>query len=193
MEIIGKDEVVVIRHAPAITEGRMAGRRDVPARIDLAAASRLRAVLGQPAQVITSPALRCRQTAGALWPDLDPVQDARLWEQDFGAHEGLAYADLPDLGPLSRAELAQVAAPQGESFADLVTRTGPALLALRAVVLHGAGPVVVVAHAGTARAALALALDDVPSALAFEIAPLSMTRLRCLAEGFSIIQVAGTV
>lgn len=39
------------------------------------------------------------------------------------------------------------------------------------------GAVAVVAHAGVIRAALALVLGHVPGALAFEIAPLSVTRL----------------
>ena len=56
------------------------------------------------------------------------------------------------------------------------------------------GPVAVVAHAGVVRAALALALEDVPGALAFEVDHLSMTRLRCLADGaFSVISVNGAL
>jgi alpha-ribazole phosphatase len=45
---------------------------------------------------------------------------------------------------------------------------------------------VIVAHAGTVRAGLALALGSVPAALAFEVAPLSLTRL-CRHDGaFSV-------
>ncbi|MCC5993147.1 MAG: histidine phosphatase family protein [Rhodobacteraceae bacterium] len=191
MQPLKPNELAVIRHAPADTGGRLAGRRDVAARIDPQAAAYMARALGQPARLICSPALRCRQTAEALWPKLVPEQDARLWEQDFGTHEGLAYEDLPDLGPLSRAELAQVAAPEGESFAQMVARVTPALAGLQ--VPTGGGPVVVVAHAGTVRAALAMALGDVPLALAFEVAPLSVTRLRCFAGGFSVVQVSGDV
>lgn len=182
-------ELVVIRHAPAETDGRIAGRRDVPARIDPAATARLAARLGAVPHLACSPALRCRQTAQALFPAMPPQLDPRLWEQDFGTHEGLPYTDLPDLGPLSRVELVQLVAPGGDSFAVMVARVTPALAALAARARQG-GPVVVVAHAGTVRAALALALDDTPSALAFEIPPLSLTRLRCLDDGFSIIQTA---
>ena len=190
MQELAENELVVIRHAPAETGGRMAGRRDVPARIDAAAAQALAARLGRPAHLACSPALRCRQTAEALWPGAALQIDPRLWEQDFGAHEGLPYAELPDLGPLTRAQLARIAAPGGESFAAMVARVTPALQELTTRARRG-GPVVMLAHAGTARAALALALGDTPAALAFEIAPLSLTRLRCLDDGLSIVQVAG--
>ena len=64
----------------------------------------------------------------------------------------------------------------------MVARGSPALreAAERAV---GAGPVAVVAHAGTVRAALSLALGEVSAGLAFEVDPLSITRIRCLPGG----------
>jgi alpha-ribazole phosphatase len=189
MPPIAASELVLIRHAPAETGGRLCGRRDVPAMLDDAAAlGRLAAALSGVRQVVTSPALRCRQTAGALFPDATPVEDARLWEQDFGAEDGMAYADLPDLGPLTREALAERRPPGGESFADMAARVTPALVALAAEAARG-GPVAVVAHAGTVRAGLALALGVVPAALAFEVAPLSVTRLRCLDGAFSVVCV----
>jgi alpha-ribazole phosphatase len=167
-------ELLLIRHAPAETGGRLCGRRDVPARLDdTAALARLSAALTGVRQVVTSPALRCRQTAGALFPSVAPALDARLWEQDFGAEDGMAYADLPDLGPLPREALADRRPPGGESFADMAARVIPALEALAA-------------HAGTVRAGLALAIGSVPAALAFEVAPLSLTRLRCFDGAFSV-------
>lgn len=174
----------LIRHGPALDEGRLAGRRDVAARTEGAAA--LAAVLGRPARIVTSPALRCRQTAAALWPDMEAVTDARLWEQDFGAWEGMPYADLPDLGPLDPAALAAAAPHGGESFADLCARTMPALEAL-------AGVTAVVAHAGTIRAALARACGSIPAALAFQIAPLSLTRIIVAPGGWSIVCVNRTL
>lgn len=193
MTPIAAAELVLIRHALAETGGRLCGRRDVPARMDgEAALVRLALALRGVAEVVTSPALRCRQTAAALFPDRVPAEEARLWEQDFGAHDGLAPADLPDLGPLGREDLAAHAAPDGESFAAMAARAAPALESLARKAMAG-GPVAVVAHAGTVRAALALALGSVPAALAFEIAPLSVTRLRCLDGAFSIICVNATV
>jgi alpha-ribazole phosphatase len=108
--------------------------------------------------------------------------DDRLWEQDFGTWEDRPYADLPDLGPLSPEELAGHRPPEGESFADLCARAGPALA--------GCGSATVVAHAGTVRAALALALGAIPAALAFEVAPLSVTRLVRMTEGRWSIRAA---
>ena len=165
----------LIRHAPALTEGRLAGRRDVAADCpDLAAIAALRAGLGAFDHLVVSPALRCVQTAQALWPAFAPnLVDPALWEQDFGDWEGLPFADLPDLGPLSTADLATHRPPNGESFADVCARAAPALI--RAADLGG--HVVIVAHAGTARAALALAMGSVPAALTFQVAPLSVTTL----------------
>lgn len=180
-------ELVLIRHAPALTGGRLAGRTDVPAVLDDAEAlARVAALVADVDAVVASPALRCLQTAEHLFPGQVIPTDERLWEQDFGAHEGLGPSDLPDLGPLSRAELAVIAAPEGESFADMVARVTPTLAALE-------GRVAVVAHAGTVRAALALALDDVPAALAFEVAPLSVTRVLVWSGGYSIACVNVTV
>ena len=90
----------------------------------------------------------------------------------------LESADLPDLGPLSRAELAAHRPPEGESFADLCARVAPAIAAIAAE-----GPATIVAHAGIVRAALALALGDGAAGLGFQVAPLSVTRLVALGGG----------
>lgn len=174
--------LLMIRHARGDDQGRLAGRRDVPALVDPAAAAALAALVGPVDHVAVSPAMRCRMTAAALWPDLDAAQDDRLWEQDFGAWEGAAYDHLPDLGPMSQAELAVTAPPGGESFADVCARITPALEELA----RRGGRIAVVAHAGTVRAALARALGSAPSALAFRIAPLSLTRIEASAAGWAI-------
>lgn len=182
-------QLILIRHAPAITGGRLAGRRDVPADLGASEAlKRLGAVLEDVGQIVISPALRCQQTAEALFPGRTLIQDTRLWEQDFGDQEGLKFEDLPDLGDLSRGGLAELAPSGGESFAEMVRRVSPALRGLAGQAVNN-GAVAVVAHAGTVRAGLALALGDVPAALAFEIDPLSVTRLRCLKDGFSVKSV----
>lgn len=174
-------ELILIRHAPALSEGRLCGRTDVAADLsDGALVAAVRAALPTPGRLIVSPALRCRQTAAALWPD-EGARDDRLWEQDFGDWDGRSYTDLPDLGPLSAADLAAHRPPGGESFADLCDRVHPALLD------HAAqGPATIVAHAGVIRAALALALGAIPGALAFDIAPLSVTRIARFSTGWQV-------
>lgn len=176
----------LIRHAPALHGGALAGRRDVAADLsDRSALDALRGRLGTVTRIICSPALRCVQTAGALFPDHDIACDARLWEQDFGTWEGLAFDALPDLGDLGRDALARHRPPQGESFADLYGRVTPALHEIAQ-----GGDAVIIAHAGVIRAALGLALDTLPGALAFEIAPLSLSELRYLpGHGWSISRV----
>ena len=183
-------ELLLIRHAPALTEGRMAGRRDVAA--DCSDAPRFAALqryIGVADHHWVSPALRCRQTVAALWPDAQPQQDVRLWEQNFGAWEGVAFADLPDLGALSTVDLAAHRPPGGESFADLCQRVAPALTMLSQL----GGRVAVVAHAGVIRAALGLALGRAEHGLAFQVAPLSLTRLTALPGGLWSIGCVNTV
>lgn len=183
-------ELLLIRHAPALTEGRMAGRRDVAADCsDLPAFSALRQHIGAVDHHWISPALRCRQTAAVLWPDAAPAQDARLWEQDFGEWEGVAFADLPDLGALSTAALAAHRPPGGGSFTDLCQRVDPALTALSRL----GGRVAVVAHAGVIRAALGIALGRAEHGLVFQVAPLSLTRLTALPGGLWSIGCVNTV
>lgn len=178
-------DLLLIRHAPAMTGGRLCGRTDVPADVtDRAAILRLAEALRGCARVVTSPALRCRQTAEALWPGRPFRVDDALWEQDFGAEDGLPLAALPDLGVLDRSALARRRPPGGESYLQMTDRVGPALDRL-----SRDGPVVVIAHAGTARAGLGLALGNAVPALAFEIAPLSVTHLRRFGADWSIASV----
>lgn len=169
-------ELLLIRHAPADDGSRLHGRRDVAAVLPPPAAIAVaQCLIGQVDRVVSSPALRCRQTAEALFPGQPTTIDPRLWEQDFGAWEGMPLGELPDIGALNRAELACHAPPDGESFAALYARCTPTLTELAGT----GGRVALIAHAGTIRAALALAVGSVAAGLAFEIAPLSLTAIRC--------------
>lgn len=183
-------ELVLIRHAPAMTGGRLCGRTDVPAALpDDAAISPMRAAFPAPDHVWVSPALRCRQTLDALWPWAEPIEEPAFWEQDFGDWDGLPQAEVPDIGNLSSRELAAYRPPRGESFGDLCQRVAPALLRAAAM----PGQVVIVAHAGVVRAALALAIGNAAAAIHFEVAPLSATVLRPLPHGgFTVISVNWT-
>ncbi len=163
--------LLIARHAPLARPG-LAGRRDVPADCsDRAALGWLAGQLrGMP--LLSSPALRCRQTCEAMGLEARAVP--ALWEQDLGAWE---TEGLPDLGPLSPADLARHRPPGGESFLDMAARVQPVLAEIL-------GTVGIVAHAGTVRAALALAVG--PAALSFAVAPLSLTILSRSAGGWAV-------
>lgn len=165
--------VAILRHAPPLGQGRLAGRRDIQADCaDDAAMARMRrriaALLGPSPALLSSPARRCLQTAAALGLGQPPCLP-ELWEQDYGAWEGQAYGELPDLGPLPVAELALYRPEGGESFEDMARRVRPVLAGLDRDTL-------VVGHAGTVRAALSMVVG--PAALSFSVAPLSLTVLR---------------
>jgi len=191
-------DIWLIRHARGIDGGAMAGRRDIDADCsDTASFEALRAKLGGFAQkddhLLASPARRCLQTAAALLETQAVTirTDARLWEQDFGLWEGMAFADLPDLGPLAPPDLANFAPPQGESFTAVCARVWPALQNL------GAGRHIIVAHAGVIRAALALALaeGDLHKAhlgLGFSVGHLSLSRLSRSLAPISAWAILGT-
>lgn len=169
--------ITLIRHAPPLTEGRLAGRRDVAADCgDRAAFARLRLRLPQDTQTLCSPARRCLQTAATL--GLAAVPDDALWEQDYGAWEGLLYEELPDIGRCDPTTLAAHRPRNGESFDDMAARVLPLLKAL-------SQDTVIVAHAGTVRAGLSLVVGA--AALCFSVAPLSMTVLNRAGEDWAVV------
>ena len=180
-------EMFLIRHAPVAGAGRLAGRLDLPADLsNHPGFSALAAHLPEGAMLTSSPARRCLMTAEALMPGLAVRTNERLWEQDFGEWEGLDHTALPDLGALAPEALADHRPPQGESFRDLCARTTPALLDLA----RAGGTQIVIAHAGTVRAALALAIGSVAGALSFHVAPLSLTRFHVGPHGhWSVAEV----
>ncbi|MGH1414697.1 MAG: histidine phosphatase family protein [Pelagimonas sp.] len=178
MQTCAATELHFIRHAPVIGDGRVYGRRDVAADCsDSGRFDTLRDSLPDMDRVLCSPALRCVQTLRTLWPNVSPVLNDALWEQDLGDWEDQAFSDLPDIGALDGADLAAFAPPQGESFDDLCARILPILR------LAQPGHTAIIAHAGTIRAALSIALGHAPHALRFEIDTLSVTTLSVLPKG----------
>jgi alpha-ribazole phosphatase len=172
-----------VRHAPVTNpEGQIYGQTDPAA--DLSDAARLRALAGRlpdTAVWVTTTLRRARDTAGWLAgriPGTPTVrQDDRFREQSFGDWEGARWNAVP--AEESTAYWRDPVAgrgPGGESFADVIERVVNAIRQLN----HdcAGGDIVVVAHAGPIRAALVHALGCPPAAgLAFQIAPLSLTRL----------------
>lgn len=166
--------VLLIRHpATTITPGLCYGRLDLPLREDAAAAGLRAVVAGWRGRIWTSPARRCRAIAGPA-----AIADARLLELDFGAWEGLAWADIPraDLDRWA-ADPAGFAPPGGESGAALLARVA----AFHALLRDRAEDAAVVAHGGPLKLLAALLRDTAPDLLA-PAPPLgSVSEIRCRA------------
>jgi len=181
--------IFLVRHAPVDgPRGVIHGPRAPVDLSDVAALAALKAVLPMAAPTFCSPARRTRDTALAL--RLEPIMMDEFREQEFGAWTGRRHDDLArSEGEAYRAfwqDPARNAPPGGESFGDQVRRVGEGLAQLPA------GDVVVVAHSGSIRAALAVALDLAPAqALRFVVDPLSLTRIDRLATGWRVGVVNG--
>ena len=163
--------VALVRHASTAWSGvRYAGRSDPP--LDAAghvAADRLgrdlRGTIGPDDRIVTSPAIRARKTAEAIQRATGArvEVDARWQEADFGAAEGLTFAELsarwPELARQLAAGETDIDWPEGESAVGFDARVRAAWDALAG----DRRPTVVVAHAGSLRIALAVAARRTPS------------------------------
>ena len=187
-----------IRHAPVQSDGRVYGQRDLPADLDAAGGiNALAKALPSDAVWLVTQLSRTQQTAAALRAAApaetrsqapDPRIEVDLIEQNFGAWQGLTYEELDRQrdGAWHRFWLtpASERPPDGESFEELMARVATAIERLTAA--HAGADIVAVAHGGTIRAALALALGLHPErALAFTIEPCSLTRLDHIAGAAS--------
>lgn len=151
----------IARHGETVdnASGLILGRRDPPlsdvGREQSARLAEQAAALGVVA-LWSSPLLRARQTAAvvaeAIGVAVTILDD--LIESDRGTWEGQSVAQIaevsPELHAAFEAGAENFAFPAGESLLDQVQRTRKAL----GVVASGPGPPLVVAHAGTIRAAL---------------------------------------
>jgi len=182
-----QSQLWLIRHAPVDGPRGVIHGSDAPADVsDHAALSRLRLLLPKPHAAISSPARRARETAQALGLAADT--DAAFDEQDFGRWTGRRHDDIRRDSEAAYDEFWRAPARNrpsgGESFVDQIARVEQGIAALPA------GDVVVVAHAGTIRAALAIALELSPDkALSFVIAPLSLTLIDRLDTGWRVVAV----
>lgn len=173
-----------VRHAPVTeTNGRIYGATDPNADTDDPPSyAGLHAMLPPDAFWVTSHLRRTRQTAAAIAAAggraIDPREEPGLGEQDFGDWHGMTYNEVYALPSAHRFWLAPAThcPPGGESFADLCVRVTRVIHRLTA---EWAGrDIVAVAHGGTIRAALAVALDlDPEGALRFATENLSVTRI----------------
>lgn len=153
----------LVRHGVAEgCEGRCIGRTDAPlSQAGADSLARLASAWSRPPdRLLTSGLARARSSAAVLadaW-HLPLETDARLGEMDFGAWDGRTWAELEaEDGARLAAWMAAwvtVAAPGGESFADVAAR----VRAWAAEMPRG-GTAAVVAHAGSIRALLCTLLE----------------------------------
>ncbi|RZS89146.1 broad specificity phosphatase PhoE [Phyllobacterium myrsinacearum] len=122
-------------------------------------------------RVLTSPALRARQTADAL--GLESVVDAALAEIDYGQWAGQAFTAVHDAQPDDVADWMHnpVSAPHGgESIHDFLVRIADWMRSH----LNDGGHTIVVTHASVVRAAVLSALQAPDSAFwRIDVEPLS--------------------
>jgi alpha-ribazole phosphatase len=176
-----------IRHAPVVGHGgRIYGQDDHESDCgNRALFASLAASLPAEALWLTTPLRRTKQTAlalfeaGAARPALEGEEPAFL-EQHFGDWQGLTHDELQARrdGAYHRFWHAPASEtpPGGESFADVVARVSTAVRRIGSA--EAGRDIVVVAHGGSIRAALAHALAvDADRALGFAIDNCSLTRL----------------
>jgi broad specificity phosphatase PhoE len=151
---------------------RYSGRGNPPltdlGRRQAEAAAEYIARRGGISAIITSPLQRAYDTAAAVAKALnvDVVIDDDLIETDFGAWEGLTFAEAaardPELHPNWLRDIA-IAPPGGESFASVQERVRR--VCDRVMAEYGGTTVLVVSHVTPIKTVLQLALDAGPSIL----------------------------
>jgi broad specificity phosphatase PhoE len=152
--------LALLRHGPTAwnAAGRVQGHPDIAlSDAGLAKMAALRLPFA-PTRIYASPMLRARQTAQAL--DLqNPILDARLMEQNWGAWEGLTRQEIldrhgADAFVKAGSEQGEAFRPGGgESTGELHARVASFL----ADTARQDGDAVAVAHLGVLRAAYTLA------------------------------------
>ncbi len=174
-----------VRHAPVTTNnGHLYGQDDLPADTDdeptYAALARL---LPENAVLVTSNLQRTAQTAAAIAAAglvlPEAIVEADLAEQHFGDWQGLPHKQVYELlEPKHPFWIlpAHSRAPNGESFVEVLTRVERAVTRLNEE--HAGRDIIAVAHAGSIRAAIGVALGlDPERSLGFTIHNCSVTRL----------------
>ena len=180
-----------VRHAPVAHGGRIYGQIDLSCDCsETALFTGLAEKLPHSAMWVTSNLRRTHETAAAIvragFPGPQPIPGPEaislpeLAEQNFGEWQNLTYEELQELraGDFHRFwhAPAHETPPGGESFVAVIERVSRAIH--RLVDTYSGRDIIAVAHGGTIRAVLALALDlDPEAALAFTIENCSITRI----------------
>ena len=174
-----------VRHAPVRSDGgNIYGQKDIECDTgDREVFEAVAKILPRGAVWVASSLMRTHQTAQAIWDTGFPKpatmsKEADFAEQHLGQWQGMNRATFLASRPLGSHWFADIdePAPGGESFMDLYNRVRSAILRIN--VEHAGRDVIAVAHGGTIKAAIGLALGDAPEkGLAFDIDNCSVTRL----------------
>jgi len=174
-----------VRHAPVREDnGCIYGQKDLGCDTsDRVVFEAVGKILPRNAVWYASNLKRTHQTADAIWAAGFPrpatmVREAALAEQHLGELQGMNRAAFLASQPVGSHWFGPIDAPApgGESFMDLYNRVRGAVLRINAE--HAGRDVIAVAHGGTIRAAIGLALGNAPEkGLAFDIDNCSVTRL----------------
>ena len=174
-----------VRHAPVRSDGgNIYGQMDLPCDTgDLEVFEAVAKVLPRDAAWVSSNLQRTHQTAEAIWAAGFPrpssmAKEAAFAEQHLGRWQGTNRAAFIASRPVGSHWFADIhqPAPGGESFMDLYNRTKSVID--RLTLEHAGRDIVAVAHGGTIKAAVGLALGGlVEQGLSFDIDNCSVTRL----------------
>jgi broad specificity phosphatase PhoE len=174
-----------IRHAPVRNDGgNIYGQKDLACDTsDREVFEAVAKILPRAAVWYSSNLMRTHQTAEAIWEAGFPKPATMTWEadlaeQNLGQWQGMNRAAFIASRPAGSSWFADInePAPGGESFMDLYNRT---CRTIARITSEQAGQdVIAVAHGGTIKAALGLALGGQPEkGLSFDIDNCSVTRL----------------
>jgi broad specificity phosphatase PhoE len=173
-----------VRHAPVRNDGgNIYGQTDIACDTsDREVFEAVAKILPRKAVWYASSLMRTHQTAEAIWATGFPrpaamPREAAFAEQNMGRWQGMNRAAFLASLPVGTQWFTGVdePAPGGESFMDLYNRTRGAIERIN--LEQGGQDVIAVAHGGTIRAAVGLALGQPEKGLAFDIDNCSVTRL----------------
>jgi len=181
-----------VRHAPVVNgEGMIYGSSDIDCDVsDTAHFKTLAQVLPKDAVWFTSHLTRTKKTAQAIaeagldFPE--PIVEEDLGEQNFGDWQGLSWNQMmkadPETYNIYWSDPTRNRPPGGESFADQIARTGVVIDRLGEQ--HKGRNIVAVAHGGTIRAAMAVALKLEPEqGMAIRVDTLSVSIFENIEDG----------
>ncbi|HIC29377.1 MAG TPA: histidine phosphatase family protein [Rhodospirillales bacterium] len=181
-----------VRHAPVVNgEGMIYGSSDIDCDVsDTAHFKTLAQVLPKDAVWFTSHLTRTKKTAQAIaeagldFPE--PIVEEDLGEQNFGDWQGLSWNQMmkadPETYNIYWSDPTRNRPPGGESFADQIARTGVVIDRLGEQ--HKGRNIVAVAHGGTIRAAMAVALKLEPEqGMAIRVDTLSVSIFENVEDG----------